>query len=202
MRSILILLLLATVAFGQLGWSARGKNENRILYTWPGLDYDVYQENAGMAGYREVALGADTLFLYLEASATTNDHLEVWLEFTGDPHLANTAVKKARNIAIYWLQSLAYTARTATTGNKLPVSNMNSEGDNIGYIYRTLTPDSTSYANKRMIANISGLMGASTGRLGPFWIDATAAADSTGSGFLLITADTVGVSWRALVIPR
>lgn len=201
--AVILLLTLFSLSVAQISFSARGKNENHILYTWDGLDYDIYQQDVGTIGYREVALGADTCFLYMEADEDTYDHLEVWLEWTADSHNGNfAATKTSRNVAIYWLQSLVYTARTVTAGNKLPIANFNSAGGVVDYIYRTLTPDSTSYANKRLIANLSGRLGETTGRVGPFWIDANDAADSTGSGFLMITADTVAVDWRAIVIPR
>jgi hypothetical protein len=206
MRSILTLvLMLALVASASAQWygtAPRAFNENNIQLFWDGVGYEVEQSNAGIGGYRETALGADTLFVAFDPSSATYERMEVWIEFIADPHTANVAVKKARNIAVYWLQSLAYSARTVTAGNKLSLPDLNSEGGVTEYAYRTITPDSTSYANKVLIANISGLMGARTGRLGPFFVDANAAADSTCSGFVLVTADTVGVSWQVLVIPR
>lgn len=208
MKNLIVPLLVLALAAPVLavewlpGMPLRWNSETGIQYQDDALNYDVSQSNAGIGGYRETALGADTLFVAFDPSSATYERLEVWITFTGDPHTGNRDVKKARNIAIYWLQSLAYTARTVTAGNKLSLPDLNSEGGVTEYAYRTITPDSTSYANKVMIANVSGLLGASTGRLGPFYVDANAAADSTCSGFVLITADTVGVSWQCLVIPR
>lgn len=204
MRLILTVLLVAAMVMAvPLPGRERLNNENEIMYTWPGLDYEVYSSNAGIGGYRETAEGDDTLFVAFLPSSATYTHLEVWIEFVADAANGNyAATKTTRNIAIYWLQSLTYSALTATAGNKLSLADLNSEGGTTEYAYRTVTPDSASYANKVMIGNISGRTGATTGLMGPFWIDANAAADSTGSGFVLITADTVGVSWRALVIPR
>jgi hypothetical protein len=201
MRYIVILILIAATV---LAVDPIGKNENNILYTWAGVDFEVYQQNAGIAGYRETALGADTLMVAFDISSATYDHAELWIEFTADAANGNYAtVKTARNVAIYYLPSLAYTARTVTAGNRLNFANMNTIVSSVfAYAYRTITPDSTSYANKRLIDNIAGRTGGRTGVIGPFWIDATLPADSTGAGFIMITADTVGVSWRALIIPR
>ena len=197
------LLVLAAMASAQ--WSGPapiGNNENNILYIWDGLTYEVENSNAGIGGYRETALGADTVFVAFDPSSATYDYMDVWIKFTADVSLGATDGLVARNVAIYWLQSLAYSARTVTAGNKLSLPDLNSEGGVTEYAYRTITPDSTSYANKVMIANIAGVHGETTGVIGPFRVDANAAADSTCSGFALITADTVGVSWQALVIPR
>jgi len=199
MRYLMTLLMVATVALAVV---PIGKNENNILYTWGGLDFEVYQENAGIGGYRETAVGADTVFVAFDLSSATYDHGELWIEFTADRANGLAGEGTVRNVAIYFLQSLAYSARTVTAGNKLSLVDMNTEGGTTEYAYRTITPDSTSYANKVMIDNIAGEFGESTGVIGPFWIDADAAADSTCAGFVMITADTVGVSWRALLIPR
>lgn len=200
---IAALLMLAVLAMGQwAGPSPIGKNENNILYTWDGIDYEVYQSNAGIGGYREAAVGADTLFVAFDLSSATYDHGELYIEFRADASLGDHTLLNERDVDIYWLQSLAYSARTVTAGNKLPLADMNSEGGTTEYAYRTITPDSTSYANKVLIDVICGRTGGSTGVMGPFWIDADAAADSTCAGFVMITADTVGVTWRALLIPR
>ena len=200
MKVLIALMLIVGLAFAS---DPIAKNENNIRYFWDGLDFEVYSSNAGIGGYRETALGADTLFLAFLPSSATYTHAEVYVQFTADAANGNyAATKTTRNVAIYWLQSLAYSALTSTAGNKLTLADLNSEGGATEYAYRTITPDSTSYANKVMIANISGRTGATTGILGPFWIDADAATDSTGAGFVMITADTVGVSWTALIIPR
>lgn len=203
MTVILLLCVLVLPALAQRpGTLPRACNANWIQYSMPWLDWEVYNSNAGLGGYREAALGADTLFVGFDLSSATYDHGEVYIEFKADNHLGNPAVADARPVAIYWLQSIVYSARTATAGHKLSLVDMNSEGGITEYAYRTFTPDSASYANKVMIDNLSGLLGQSTGVIGPFWVDANAAADSTMSGFVVITADTVGVSWRALLVPR
>ena len=199
MRYLMVLILVAAVA---MAVDPIGKNGVNSLYTTDWIDFMVQEENAGIGGYREVAVGADTVFVAFDLTNVTYDHAELYIEFTADVSLGATDGLVARNVAIYWLQSLAYSARTVTAGNKLPLACLNSSGGTTEYAYRTITPDSTSYANKVMLDNISGVHGESTGVIGPFWIDATLAADSTCSGFVLVTADTVGVSWRALLIPR
>lgn len=198
--AIAALLMLAVLAMGA-PWDTYATDDN-ILMVEDGLLWDVQQSNAGIGGYRETAVGADTVFVAFDPSSATYDHAEVYIEFTADRANGLAGEGTVRNVAVYWLQSLAYSARTVTAGNKLSLVDLNSEGGVTEYAYRTITPDSTSYANKVMIANIAGENGESTGVLGPFWIDANAAADSTCSGFVLITADTVGVSWQALIIPR
>jgi hypothetical protein len=199
MRYLFALLIVVAVA---LAVDPIGKNENNILYSWPGLDFEVYQANAGIGGYRETAAGADTVFVAFDLSSATYDHGELYIQFTADRADGLAGEGTVRNVAIYWLQALAYSARTVTAGNKLSLVDMNTEGGTTEYAYRTITPDSASYANKVMIDNIAGEYGESTGVIGPFWIDADAAADSTCAGFVMITADTVGVSWRALLISR
>jgi len=200
MKYLITLLMVAAVC---LAVDPIGKNENNIQYAWDGLDYEVYQENAGIGGYRETAVGADTVYVAFDLSSATYTHGELWIQFTADAASGNfAATKTTRNVAIYWMQALAYSARTDTAGNKLSLADMNSEGGTTEYAYRTITPDSTSFANKVMIDNLSGRTGATTGMIGPFWVDADLAADSTGAGFMMITADTVGITWRALLIPR
>jgi hypothetical protein len=201
MRMILALMLIVSLSFAV---DPIAKNDNNIQYFWNGLDFEVYSANCGIGGYRETALGADTLFVAFDLSSATYTHGELYIEFTADAANGNyAATKTTRNVAIYWLPEFTYTARTATAGNKLPLSDMNSTTvGTVEYAYRTITPDSTSYANKVMIDNLSGRTGESSGVIGPFWIDAEAATDSTGAGFVIITADTVGVSWQALLIPR
>ena len=200
MRYLMVLILVAAVAMAVV---PIGNNDNNILYIWNGLTFEVQESNAGIGGYRETALGADTVFVAFDLSSATYTHGDVYIQFTAAAANGNyAATKTTRNVAIYWLQTLAYSARTITAGNKLSLADMNSEGGVTEYAYRTITPDSTSYANKIMLDNISGRTGATTGVLGPFRIDADLAADSTCAGFVLITADTVGVSWRALLIPR
>ena len=206
MRTIMVLLLIAGMALA-IPWSSApiGKNENDITYFWNGFDFEVYQANMGIGGYREVVEGADTVAVAFDLSSATYTHGELYIEFTADAAGGNyAATKTTRNVAIYWLPSLTYTARTITAGtHKLPLSDMNSTTvGTVEYAYRTITPDSTSYANKVMIDNLSGRTGDCSGVIGPFWIDAEAAADSTCAGFVIITADTVGVSWQALLIPR
>ena len=199
MRYLAVLLIVVAVSFAV---DPIGKNENNIQYAWDGLDYEVYQENAGIGGYRETAVGADTVYVAFDLSSATYSHGELWIQFTADKSLGVSTEKTVRNVAIYWLQALAYSARTDTAGNKLTLADMNSEGGATEYAYRTITPDSTSLANKVMLDNLSGAAGATTGMIGPFWVDADLAADSTGAGFMMITADTVGITWRALLIPR
>lgn len=181
---------------------ARVNNENNVQYAGPGWLYEAKLGNLGIGAYRETAVGADTVLVAFDISSATYTNADLWIEFTADVSLGATDGLVARNVAIYWMKSMAYSARTVTAGNKLTLDNMNSGEDAVEYAYRTATPDSTSYANKILIDNISGTHGESTGLLGPFWIDGVAAADSNMAGFLMITADTVGVSWKAYIVPR
>ncbi len=203
MRYLMVLILVAAVAFAT---DPRGKNENNALYIWAGIDFDVYQSDVGIAAYRNVAEGADTAYVYVELDTDDYTHGELYIEFTADAATGNyAAVKSARNVAIYWVPSMLYSARSDST----IIGNMNNEdyltgvaADSLGFIYTTITSDSTSLTNKTLIGNLSGRLGQSTGVMGPFWIDATTLTDTTGAGFAIITADTVGISWRALLIPR
>lgn len=198
----LTLLLLCSLSFAVP--VTGGETDNEGLFF--ARDWESFQSENGVlitGGYRETALGADTCFVAFDFSSATFTHGEVWIEFRADASTGNFAtVKKARNVSIYWLKRIAYSARTITAGNRLVLANMNSGDAGYAYAYRTFTPDSACYANKAMLDNLSGRTGATTGVIGPFWIDATLPADSLMSGFLMVTADTCGISWRAIVIPR
>lgn len=188
MRYLAIMLIVVAVSFAV---DPIGKNENNILYGWDGYDYEVYQENVGLFSITESVNGADSVGVWFDVATGTYDHYEVliWASVTGD------ATDEDMTAQINFYPAGEYA--TTTAGDTLNWVNMNSDGDVFGtvrYTITTVTGDTYQ---------IGGLVpGETFSSPAMFWLDGTAATDSTGYIFEVITSDSCEVTITGLAIPR
>ncbi len=187
MKYLMVLILVAAVAFAV---DPIGKNENNVLYSWPGINYDVYQDDVGIFSVTESVNGADSVAIWFDVLTGTYDHYEViiWASVTGD------ATDEDMTAHVNFYPAGIYA--TGTAADTLNWVNMNSGGSVFGKVRYTITTSGTAY-------QIAGLVpGESYESPAYFWLDGTASTDSLGYIFEVVTSDSCEVTITGLAIPR
>ena len=189
MRYFYALLMVVAVALAVV---PIGKNENNILYSWDGWDYEVYQDNAGMFSVSESVNGADSVAVYFDVLTGTYDHYECmfWVSLV-DENLDATSTLSG-HVNIYPEGGYA----TATAADTLNWVNLHDSGDAFGKVYYTITTDGTAY-------QVGSLVPGQTWEAPcVIWVDGTAATDSTGFVIEAVVSDSCMVNITGFAIPR
>ena len=192
--AVTALLMLAVLANAQwAGPSPIGKNENNILYTWDGLDFELQLGNVGYASYTTTT-NATTDTVKVLYMTEAEDHAEVWLRFSAqNQRTANAGIMYATVMFSPILERTAITAadtvsvRSLTTGALLD-----------GPINRTFTikaSENTTLSQIGMFTPEQPLV------IGPLRATPSGETD-VGFGFYILPVDSMFITWEMLTIPR